>query len=283
MIKVLQPGLHTSVQDKGRYGFKNIGVPISGTMDSISAGFANALLNNDKNDAVLEITLHGPKLEFTVSTIIIITGAEMSAKVNNIPVPNYKGLKIKKGDIIAFGGLTKGLHCYLAVKGGFQTENVLNSKSFYKGITSKAFLQKNDTIFYKSKQVKKDVSNSVIKNKKQFFETSVIEIYKGPEFEMFTSSEQDKLLSNTYTVSNKINRMGYRLKELVVQHKKSIITSPVLPGTVQLTPLGQLIILMKDAQTTGGYPRIFQLSEKSIAILAQKKAGDTFQFKSFRF
>jgi allophanate hydrolase subunit 2 len=81
------------------------------------------------------------------------------------------------------------------------------------------------------------------------------------------------------SISNKINRMGYRLEEVKVSHNKSIITSPVIPGTVQLTPSGQLIILMKDAPTTGGYPRVFQLTEKSIAIIAQKKTGDTFSFK----
>ncbi|MDP2089754.1 MAG: biotin-dependent carboxyltransferase family protein [Flavobacteriaceae bacterium] len=279
MIKVLQAGLYTSVQDMGRFGYRNIGVPVSGIMDSISAGFANALLNNDKNDAVLEITMHGPSLEFTLSTTIIITGAEMNPALNNIPVLNYKLYHINKGDLLTFGRLTKGLRCYLGVVGGFKTVNVLNSRSFYAGITLKGFLQKNDTIGYNKEIAHKNVTNPVISNKIQFFETAVIEVFKGPEFELFTSQEQKKLLSNMHTVSNQINRMGYRLEEVNVPHTKSIITSPVLPGTVQLTPSGQLIILMKDAQTTGGYPRVFQLTEKSIDIMAQKKTADTFNFK----
>ena len=114
----------------------------------------------------------------------------------------------------------------------------------------------------------------MINNKIQFFETTEIDVFKGPEFELFTAKELEKLLSNVHTISNKSNRMGYRMEETMVLHNKSMITSPVLPGTVQLTPSGQLIILMKDAQTTGGYPRVFQLTEKSIAIMAQKKAGD---------
>lgn len=275
MIKVLQPGLFTSVQDLGRFGYRNSGIPVSGTMDRISAGFANALLNNHQNDAVLEITMQGPKLEFTHPTTIIITGAEMSPKINNKAILNYKLYKIKMGDMLTFGQLTKGLRCYIGIIGGFKTEKVLKSRSFYAGITSKGYLQKNDTIEYIEEIVNNNKrTNPVINNKIQFFETTEIDVLKGPEFELFTSKELEKILKNAHTISNKINRMGYRMEETMVLHNKSMITSPVLPGTVQLTPSGQLIILMKDAQTTGGYPRVFQLTEKSMAIMAQKKAGD---------
>ena len=278
MIKVIQAGLFTSIQDIGRFGYRNIGVPTSGTMDSISANFANALLNNNSNDAVLEITMLGPKLEFTTPTVIIITGAEMSSKLNNISITNYKKYSIKKGDILSFGELKKGLRCYLAVKGGFKTSKVLKSRSFYNGITSKDSFKKHDIILYDSYADDINTFNSAIKNTTLFFETKVLEVYKGPDFNLFTLEEQQKICSNKYTVSNLMNRMGYRIKETIIKHNKSILTSPVLPGTVQLTPSGQLIILMKDAQTTGGYPRILQLTEKSIAILAQKKEGDTFNF-----
>ncbi|WP_456377632.1 5-oxoprolinase subunit C family protein [Lutibacter sp.] len=279
MLKVLQPGLHTSIQDVGRFGFRNIGVPSSGVMDSISADFANALLNNPKNSAVLEIAMHGPKLEFIVPTTIVISGAEISAKLNNKAISNYKLYSVKSGTILSFGKLQKGLHCYVAVKGGFQTKKILKSRSFYKGITSQGFVKKNDRIPYNKEIANFIKGNSVINNKKQFFETTILEVYKGPEFELFTKNEQKLVLSNVHTVSNQINRMGYRLKETYIPHHKTIITSPVLPGTVQVVPTGQLIVLMKDAQTTGGYPRIFQLTEKSIAILAQKKEGDSFKFK----
>ncbi|WP_457619274.1 5-oxoprolinase subunit C family protein [Lutibacter sp.] len=278
MIRVLQAGLHTSVQDIGRFGYRNIGVPTSGTMDTISANFANALLNNNKNNAVLEVTMYGPKLEFTIPTVITITGAEMSAKLNNISITNYKKYSIKKGDILSFGELTKGLRCYLAVKGGFKTAKVLKSRSFYNGITLKDSLKKHDTILYDSYVDDIVPFNSAIKSTTLFFETNILEVYKGPDFNLFTLEEQQKICSNKYTISNLMDRMGYRVKETVIKHSKSILTSPVLPGTVQLIPSGQLIILMKDAQTTGGYPRILQLTEKSIAILAQKKEGDIFNF-----
>lgn len=278
MIKVLKAGLHSSIQDKGRIGYRNFGVPLSGCMDVISAEFGNALLNNPKNAAVLEITLQGPELLFSSTTNLVITGAEISPKINNITISNYKIYQVKNGDILSFGKLIKGVRAYLAISGGFQSETVLNSKSFYNEITRSAVLQKNDEIETGIFKVLKYSSIGVVNNKIQFYETNQIEVFKGPEFELFSTQEQQIIFATLFKVSTQNNRMGYRLEETVVKHSKSIITSPVLPGTVQLTPSGQLIVLMKDAQTTGGYPRIFQLSDKSIAILAQKKAGDFVQF-----
>ena len=279
MLKILQPGLYTSIQDMGRFGYRNIGVPMSGCMDSISAGFANALLNNDNNDAVMEITMVGPKLSFMASTNIVITGAEMGAELNNNPILNYKVYPVQNGDILSFGKLKKGIRCYLAVSGGFQSEIILKSRSFYGGITSQGLLKKNDLLSFEHHKINNKYPKGSINTKIPFYDTNIIEVFKGPELELFSSLEQSKILSTIFTVSNDNNRMGYRMEEEVVKHVKSIITSPVLPGTVQLLPSGKLIILMKDGQTTGGYPRVFQLTEKSIAILAQKKARDTIKFK----
>ena len=278
MISVIHQGLYTSIQDLGRFGYRSYGVPVSGAMDAISAGFGNALLNNHKNDAVMEITMLGPKLEFTASTKIVLTGAEISPKLNQESIQNYKIYTVCAGDILSFGALIKGVRCYLAVVDGFQTPTVLKSKSFYGGITLKSILLKNDKVLFKPNNEKIIEQNGILNNKKQFYETSILEVYKGPEFELFSNEEKEKLISTKLTVSNHINRMGYRLEEVVVAHDKSIITSSVLPGTVQLVPSGQLIVLMNDAQTTGGYPRVFQLTGKSIAILAQKKAGDEINF-----
>jgi len=279
MLKILQPGLYTSIQDTGRFGYRNIGVPMSGCMDSISGGFANALLNNDKNDAVMEITMVGPKLAFMASANIVITGAEMCAELNNNPILNYKVYPVQNGDILSFGKLKKGIRCYLSVSGGFQSEMILKSRSFYAGITSQGFFKKNDLLSFKHQEINNKHPKAAINTKIPFYDTNAIEVFKGPELELFSSRELRKILSTTFTVSNDNNRMGYRMEEEVVKHTKSIITSPVLPGTVQLLPSGKLIILMKDAQTTGGYPRIFQLTEKSIAILAQKRARDTVELK----
>jgi biotin-dependent carboxylase-like uncharacterized protein len=278
MIKVLKPGIYTTIQDLGRFGYRNQGVPVSGFMDSISAGFANALLNNNANDALIEITLSGPKLLFTELTNIVLTGAEMSPLLNDEPIQNYRVYKVVDGDILSFGELKRGLRCYLAVHGGLDSEIVLNSKSYYEDLTSQYCLKKNDVLSYKSgvKEVEKHESN--IKIMSQFYDTDNLEVYMGPDFELFTSKEQERILTGCYTVSKDNNRMGYQLEEISVVHTKSIITSPVLPGTVQLTPSGKLIVLLKDAQTTGGYPRVLQLTEKSVSILAQKNIGDKLYF-----
>jgi len=278
MIKVLQAGLYSSIQDLGRFGYRNYGVPVSGVMDAISAGFGNALLNNDKNDAVLEITILGPKLAFTAATKFVLTGAEISPSLNQNPITNYKVYSVCAGDILSFGKLVNGARCYLAVINGFDSSTVLNSKSFYNGITLKGILKKGDELLFNPNKEKNVEQVGILKNKRQFYQTSIIEVYRGPDLELFSTKEKEKLISTKYTISKNINRMGYRLEEEVVVHNKSIITSPVIPGTVQIVPSGQLIVLMKDAQTTGGYPRVFQLTEKSISILAQKKAGDQFNF-----
>ncbi len=274
MIKVLKAGICTTIQDLGRFGYRNQGVPVSGSMDSISAGFANALLNNNANDALIEITLAGPKLLFTELTNIVLTGAEMSPLLNDKPIQNYRVYKVVDGDILSFGELKKGLRCYLAVHGGLDSDTVLNSKSYYEDITTQWCLKKNDVLSYRSGVNEIENHESNIKNMSPFYDTNTLEVFKGPDLGLFSSKEQEKIFSSTYTVSKDNNRMGYQMEEVSVEHDKSIITSPVLPGTIQLTPAGKLIILLKDAQTTGGYPRVLQLTEKSISILAQKNVGD---------
>ena len=166
----------------------------------------------------------------------------------------------------------------MAVHGGIDSETVLNIKYFYEDITSQWCLKKNDVLSYKSGTNEIENHESNIKNRSPFYETDTLEVYKGPDFDIFSIEEQEKILSGDYTVSKDNNRMGYQIEELSVEHTKSIITAPVLPGTIQLTPAGKLIMLLKDAQTTGGYPRVLQLTEKSISILAQKNVGDKLHF-----
>lgn len=278
MIEVLKSGLHSSIQDLGRFGFRKYGVPISGAMDEISAQMANGILNNNENCAVMEITMLGPKLLFKSETRFVISGAELSPRLNNKSIRNNKIYHVSRNDILSFGKLKNGVRSYIAVQGGFKTEFILDSFSFYKPITKSSVLREKDLIMIDEKKITKENKTGVINNKNSFFNTSELLVSKGPEFNLFEKKEQGIILKNQFSVSNDNNRMGYRLNKKVIEHNKSIITSPVLPGTVQLAPSGQMIILMKDAQTTGGYPRIFQLTNKSIAILAQKRTGDKINF-----
>ena len=149
MIKVLSSGFFTTIQDLGRFGFGDIGVPVSGAMDLYSAKLGNSILGNRNSDAVLEITLDKCKLRFDVESIICISGADLSPKLNSKQIPLNSVLVVNKDDTLIFGKSIYGVRSYLAVKGGFQTEIVLKSRSFYKGITNRYILKK--MIFYQLK------------------------------------------------------------------------------------------------------------------------------------
>ena len=277
MVNVINPGIYSTIQDLGRFGFQNYGVPISGVMDNYSAKLANNILNNDENDAVLEITIKGPTLKFQTNAVICLTGADLSPKINNVPTVNFKPILIKKGDVLSFGRLNHGVRCYLAVLDGFQTPLVMKSRSMYKNVTDSFVLNKNDVL--PIKKISKELDFNPIEFNNDYFETEVIEVYKGPEFDKLSEDEQNKLLTQRFTISKNNNRMAYQLNELLENKLQPIITSLVMPGTVQLTPSGTLIILMRDCQTTGGYPRVLQLSEQGNNTLAQKFTNNTIEFK----
>lgn len=277
MLKVLKSGFFTTVQDKGRFNFRDKGVPVSGVMDAISFHKVNALLENNDNDAVLEITMTGPTVEFEEDTYISLGGAELSATLNNKQIINYKVYKIKKGDILSYGKLEKGLRAYLGIKGGFKTESKLGSKSFYTPITTLNCIKKEAEIPYGAcAQFRPKLEGIQVDS---FLDDTILEVHKGPEYGLLTDKHLGVLFFNDFSIAKENNRMAYQLEEVIAGHAISMLTSATLPGTVQITPSGKLIILMKDGQTTGGYPRILQLSDTAIAILAQKKFGDKVAFK----
>ncbi|WP_298427729.1 biotin-dependent carboxyltransferase family protein [uncultured Kordia sp.] len=276
MVEILQSGLYTSVQDLGRFGYRNYGVPISGIMDEHHAKLANHLLGNNEKNAVLEITLQGPKLYFHETTQLVICGADLSPKLNKKPVKLNSLINIAKGDQLEFGVRKYGVRAYLAIKKGFQTTKVLKSRSFYDGVTQKSRVEEGDFIPYKA-TIKQILSNANIVVNKEMFQNNEIDVYKGPEFDFLSKKQQEQLQNDIFSIGLN-NRMAYQLKETLENDFPSIITSAVLPGTIQLTPSGKLIILMKDCQTTGGYPRILQLGEASINRLSQKHTRDTIRF-----
>ena len=279
MIKVLTSGLFTSVQDEGRFGYGKFGVPVSGAMDRYSAKLANNILSNEDNDALLEITLGKCKLLFNNQTIISITGADFSPEINNVKVSLNAIIEIHPGDVLTLNKPVYGVRCYLAVKGGFQIEVVLKSRSFYKGITPQNRIEKNDELPFASYDITLIKSLSSVKVQTTHFTSTTIEVYKGPEYDLLNNLQKEQFMTFLFTISKENSRMGYRLKEHIENDLGSLLTSSVLPGTVQLTPSGKLIILMRDCQVTGGYPRILQLTENAINKLAQKTTGDTFSFK----
>lgn len=276
-IEVLHPGLHSSIQDLGRKGALSFGVPVSGVMDVYAAKIANLSLRNTANAAVVEITLMGPKLKFHKETEIVLTGADLSPHLNSVAIENAMVYSIKPGDILSFQKRKSGCRAYLAVSGGFKTERVLNSRSWYEGVTSNNKLEKGVNLAIENLEKGQSNTHSMLRSSFDYLNSQEISVFKGPEFHLLSEEEQERLVGD-FQVGKNYNRMAVQLEEDLENDLQSIITGPVLPGTVQLTPAGKLIVLMRDCQTTGGYPRVLQVSEKGMDILSQKVMGDKVKF-----
>ena len=273
MIKVIQSGLFTTVQDGGRYGHRDIGVPYSGFMDQQSAYAANTIVGNDKRESLIEITLKGPTLLFNDNQTISITGGDFNPLINDLTIEMYEPINVKYGDTLKINNTNNGARCYLAISGGIDVKSIFGSKSFLSNITESYYLRKGDEI----KISNNSKSESFKKNKLKFKLNKSINVFKGPEFTKLNIKAKNMLFKNEFTIRTN-NRMAYNLEEKVQTGIKSIISSPVLPGSVQLTPSGKIIILHRDCQTTGGYSRILQLSENSLNNLSQLKSGEKIKF-----
>ena len=276
MIAILHPGIYCSVQDQGRFGHTKIGVPQAGCADTYAAKMANALLKNHEKDALIEITFGQGEFKFTSDTYICLTGGDFSPKLNGKLIKMQSVFFIKKDSVLSFGKRVYGARVYLSVQGGIQTKTVYGSRSFFDGITQQK-LGKGAMLPILPIQKYADNNFSRVRVSEKHFTTIYLPCLKGPEFFKLNQEQQRKLFT-PFSISDDNNRVGYRLKESLENNLSSILTSAVLPGTVQLTPSGKCIILMQDCQVTGGYPRILQLSEIAIARVSQKITGDKIQF-----
>lgn len=278
MLKILSSAFGLSVQDMGRTQHSSVGVPVSGVMDAYATKIANMLLQNAANAAVLEVTFGGCSLQFETACSICISGADFSPTLDGQPVRMHSVLHAPKGAILTFGKRKFGVRSYIAVAGGLQTEKVLGSRSMYKGITPHATITKGTQLKITETDLTKETSHAYIKVPEEHFTTQTLNCYPGPEFDQLTETQQQQLFNTQFTIGPNNSRMGYQLEEMVPNDFPSMLTSAVLQGTVQLTPSGKLIVLMRDCQVTGGYPRVLQLTESAINQLAQKTMGDRFAF-----
>ena len=273
MIKVIQPGLFTTIQDGGRHGFRNIGIPTSGFMDQESAWAANELVKNNKDESLLEVTLTGPTLIFNCNCVISITGGDFNPLINNLPVKMYQSINVSSGDILKLNNTINGARSYIAISGGLNVKSLFGSKSFFSNISDSYHLKKGDEI-----KVSKKSESQILKwDKLKFNLNRFMKVFRGPEYDLLSTNSKQKLFKNEFTI-NSNNRMAYNLEEKLQVDIKTIISSPVLPGSVQLTPSGKIIILHRDCQTTGGYPRILQLDSNSLNNLSQLKSNDKIKF-----
>ena len=273
MIKIIKPGLFTTVQDNGRYGFRNIGIPYSGFMDKQSAWTANLIVNNKIEESLIEITLKGPTLLFNDNYTISITGGDFSPLINDLPVKMYEPVNVKLGDKLKINDTKSGARCYLAISGGIDVKKLFGSKSFFNNISESYQLKKGDEI-----KISNNLSSNVLKKTILKFKVSkLLNVFKGPEFNLLNSKSKKYLFKTKFTIRAN-NRMAYNLEEKLPVRLKSIVSSPVLPGSVQLTPSGKIVILHRDCQTSGGYPRILQLNKKSLNHLSQLKSNEKIKF-----
>lgn len=287
-IHFLKAGLQTTIQDLGRQGVQDLGIPINGAMDKASAQLANQLVGNDANSPVLEITLLGPKIQFEGPCQIAITGANLSVEINGNTIPLFITINIDHGDVLSFGKPITGCRAYLAINGKWDIQSWLGS---YSASATNTGQTTPDSI------IVKDQILEIIRGKEQpiiaiseserpsLSIEAPIKVYPGPEFEAFSNVEKQSFFGDSFTVGQDSNRMGYRLKEALSSYtkKEEVISSGVIPGTIQITNSGQPIVLMADAQTTGGYPRIANVSSTDLDRLAQFKPGDKVRFELTNF
>ena len=282
-IKFLRPGLYTSIQDMKRIGYKKYGIPNSGPMDEYSHILANWLVDNNYSSETLEINYFGPKIKFNFNTTIGICGANFDAKINDKRIQINRSIKVKAGDVLDIGICLNGGRVYLSFSAKMKLKKSFNSYSTYEkinigGINGKK-ISKNDTInFNKSEEsIEKKIPESF---QRKYQEISNIRVIKGVNYSMISKISLKKL-GNEFNVSSESDRMGIRLNgnKLKVSDKKSIESTVVSKGTVQLPPAGDPIILMSDSQSTGGYPIIGNIARVDISKVSQIKPESKLKFK----
>lgn len=285
-FNVIKSGILTLVQDLGRYGYQHLGVTTGGPMDEFAFRWANALLDNHANAAQLEITFGMLTLEAQAPTSIALTGADLAATLNDKAILPWQTYALKKGDVLAFNQPNLGLRAYLAVKGGLQIAPVLGSVSTVMreslgGLTGKGDkIQKGDVIPFiaSSEHQQRITPRLAIPN----YEQQNIPMVMSYQFNTLSGLDRARLFSNTYTVTAASDRMGYRLSgEAINGDKKGIISEGIAYGSIQMPNDGQPIVLLRDRQTIGGYPKMGCVTSFGGGLLAQKKPGDIINFQCF--
>lgn len=282
-IKVQKPGMFTTLQDLGRKGHQDAGVPFGGAMDKESHKIANELLDNPHFVPTIEMTYLGATFKFEGEGQIAITGADMNAKLNNHPVAMYKTIDIQNGDVLAFEQAQLGCRTYLGVKGEWQAFKWLDSFSSVSNLTDfdglPKPLKKDDELEVKVLSFIPHREFPLV-SRPIYSSCYILRVITGPEFERFSMEQMQSFFQKVFTISPDSNRMGYRLEGELNNYKaeREEISSGIVEGTIQITKSGKPIILTADAQTTGGYPRIANVVRDDLSIVAQMKAGDEVKF-----
>ncbi len=292
-ITVLQPGLLTTVQDEGRWGYQHLGVPVGGPMDLFAQRLANAVLGNPPSAATLEATLVGPELRVEDEAWIALTGADLQATVDGRDAPMGMPVKCRAGSVLRFGARRSGTRVYIAVDGGLDVPVVLGSRATHVlsglgGVAGRA-VRADDRLRLGNPSA--DLKVRRYEDGGKIVEADLhvrlpagggrLRILPGPQIDYFDSSAFDALQGGRYTVSPQSDRMGYRLSGARVPAPAGeMISDAVFTGSLQVPPSGQPILLMADRQTTGGYPQLAMVITADLPLAAQLVPGDWVEFRA---
>lgn len=286
-LKVLTPGLHTTVQDLGRTGYQAIGVPVSGALDGFSLRLANALVANPQGMAALEVLLSGPTMEVVVDSVrVALVGQAANLSIRGTQprvIPPGQSALLRQGDILGLSVGPEAGCCYLAIEGGIAVPLVLDSASTYARARLGGFkgrpLQAGDVLplamARTSERPELRVPMPVTAEHDQ-----PIRIVLGPQQEHFTPQAVTTLLSAEFRVSQDADRMGMRLEGPALQHRSGwdIVSDAIATGSIQVPGSGQPIVLLADHQTTGGYPKIATVISPDLPAVGRCRPGDRLRF-----
>jgi len=271
-----------TVQDSGRKGYRKLGVPVSGYMDEYSARIANYLAGNPGDAPLLEFLLRGPTLRFNASAVFTVAG-DVDVRLNGVPIEPWTSHWAKRGDVLEVGTLRSGLYGYIAFAGGIKCEKLLGSCSTYTKAGLGRPLKTGEELAIGYAMLTGKEGRELPEELRPDYsaEEVTVGIVLGPDLEHFTEEGVRTFLSGAYTVTPESDRMGYRLDGKVIEHSEKgagIVTGPLVPGTVQVPPNGKPIVMLRDAQTTGGYARIGVVIGAHIHRLAQLRPGSKVHF-----
>lgn len=284
-LTVISPGPHTTIQDLGRVGYRAAGVPLAGPLDRIALTLANALVGNDANTPAVEYLLQGPALEIVAASlrVAVIGGAAgltiegRGAVAAGCSVPLHRGDRIlceAPGDVTC---------AYLAVEGGFDVPLSLGSAATYVrsriGGLHGGVLRAGDVLPVRDSDAAGRPEATLARPFDPDF-AAPIRVVLGPQDDYFTEGAIESFLSMTYTISSQSDRMGYRLHGPTLAHARGydIVSDGIVPGSIQVPGSGQPIVLLADAQTTGGYPKIATVISADLPLLGRRRPGATVRF-----
>ena len=286
---VEKPGVFTIVQDLGRWGHQFRGVTVSGPMDPFSLRMGNVMLGNDENDAALEISLFGLEIVFRHACAVVLAGADLNMKIDGAPAAAWTVHYVGPGGRLSVGSMAgDGCRSYLCVSGGVDVPLVMGSRSTFTraklgGYHGRA-LKAGDVVGVREPRPLWMRAVGFVcppELRPTQHNDGPYDAMDGPQIDAFTEKGIATFFGEPYTITNEIDRMGYRLDGPVIEHKAGadIVSDGIAHGSVQVPGQGLPIVLMSDRQTTGGYTKIAVVSSWSVARLAQRLPGDTVRFR----